>query len=328
MKRLLSLLLVSGAVSVAICQTPQDKTQPPAKTQTPGKTQTPDPDAIYQLGPLSKERMADVKEGKLIKRTWDKSKMYPNTDRDWWIYVPAGYDASKTYPVMVFQDGNNYADPKGQCKVGNVFDNLIAKKEIPALIGVFINPGIPLEDGKRISNEGNNRNKRNGQRSKEYDTLSADYAKFLETEILPDVAKDYNLTKDPNQRAICGISSGGICAFTAAWERPDLFRKVLSHVGSFTNIRGGHVYPALVRKTKRDPKPLRVFLQDGSRDLDNEFGNWPLANQEMAAAFKYAGYDYRFEFGEGGHNLRHGAAIMPESLKWLWREEKKASTDF
>jgi enterochelin esterase family protein len=132
------------------------------------------------------------------------------------------------------------------------------------------------------------------------------------------VSKSYKLTDNPDQRAICGISSGGICAWTVAWERPDAFRKVLSHVGSFTNIRGGDVYPGMIRKTER--KPIRVFLQDGSGDLDNAHGSWPLANQQMAAALKFAGYDYRFVYGEGAHNGKHGGAILPESLRWLWRD--------
>jgi enterochelin esterase family protein len=137
-------------------------------------------------------------------------------------------------------------------------------------------------------------------------------------EILPAVAKDYNLTTNPDERAICGNSSGGICAFTVAWERPNEFRKVVSHIGSFTNIRGGHVYAALVRKT--DKKPLKVFLQDGRNDLDNQFGNWPLANQDMAAALKFAGYDYQFVLGEGTHNGKHGAAMLPDTLRWLWKK--------
>src|SRR5207253_11280072 len=156
-------------------------------------------------------------------------------------------------------------------------------------------------------------------RSYEYDRLGGDYARFLTEEILPAVAKDYRLTDDPEQRAICGISSGGICAFTAAWERPDYFRKVLSHIGSFTNIRGGHNYPAFIRKTER--KPIRVFLQDGSNDLNNLHGNWPLANQEMASALQFTGYDYKFVLGDGAHSGKHGGTIMPETLRWLWRPE-------
>jgi enterochelin esterase family protein len=188
---------------------------------------------------------------------------------------------------------------------------------MPVTVGIFINPGtIPAgtKDQKPRSN-----------RSFEYDTLSDQYARFLEKEILPEVGQKLTLRQDAAGRAICGISSGGICAFTVAWERPDLFRKVLSHVGSFTDIRGGHVYPALIRKTER--KPIRVFLQDGSHDLDNRFGNWPLANQQMAAALKFAGYDYRFEFGDGGHNGKHGGAILPDSLRWLWRPDKAKDAD-
>jgi enterochelin esterase family protein len=232
--------------------------------------------------------------------------------RDYWVYVPAQYDEKKPAAVMVFQDGGSYQDKKGSFRVPIVFDNLIHKKEMPVTIGIFINPG------KAPATEAGKKDRDN--RSFEYDTLSDQYARFLEKEILPEVGKKYNLTKDPDQRAICGISSGGICAFTVAWERPDLFRKVLSHVGSFTNIRGGDVYPGKIRKTEH--KPIRVFLQDGSGDLDNQHGNWPLANQQMALALKYAKYDYQFVYGDGGHNGKHGGAILPESLKWLWRDSK------
>jgi enterochelin esterase family protein len=139
--------------------------------------------------------------------------------------------------------------------------------------------------------------------------------------MLPEVAKKYRLTSDAEMRAIAGASSGGICAFTVAWERPDHFRKVVSHIGSFTNIRGGHVYPALIRKSA--VRPLRVFLQDGSNDLDNQHGNWPLANQQMAAALKFRKYDYTFEYGDGAHTHTHGGAILPDTLRWLWRDTAK-----
>lgn len=261
----------------------------------------------YKPGPDS-ERQQGVPEGKVTKYTW-KSSVFPGTVRDYWVYVPAQYDKSKPANVMVFQDGGWYQDVKREFRVPIVFDNLIHKKEMPVTIGIFLNPGnIPAKESDQ---------KPRANRSFEYDTLSDQYARFLEKEILPEVAKDYNLTQDPAGRAICGISSGGICAFTVAWERPDLFGKVLSHVGSFTNIRGGDAYPGLIRKNEK--KPIRVFLQGGSGDLDNQFGHWPLANQQMAAALKYKNYDYKFEFGDGGHNGKHGGAILPESLKWLWR---------
>jgi enterochelin esterase-like enzyme len=264
----------------------------------------------YTLTPDSIEQK-DVPKGK-----WDKfvhtSEVFPKTVRDVWVYVPAQYDEKQPACVMVFQDGVRfYADRKSQFRTPIVFDNLIHKKEMPVTIGIFIDPGSrDLKGGK------------NGQpdfanRSFEYDTVSDQYARFLEKEILPEVGKKYNLRQDAPGRAICGISSGGICAFVAAWERPDLFSKVLSHVGSFTNIRGGDILPGRIRKMAK--KPIRVFLQDGSNDLDNEHGNWPLGNQQMALALKFKGYDYRFEYGEGGHNGKHGGAILPESLRWLWR---------
>jgi enterochelin esterase family protein len=264
----------------------------------------------YKLGPDSMEQ-SDVPKGKVTKHAWT-SKIFAGTERDYWVYVPAQYEAKNPACVMVFQDGGSYQDPKGSFRVPTVFDNLIHKKEMPVTIGIFINPGnIPAADKDQ---------KPRSNRSFEYDTLSDQYARFLEKEILPEVAKDYNLRKDAAGRAICGISSGGICAFTVAWERPDLFSKVLSHVGSFTNIRGGDVYPGLIRKS--EAKPIRVFLQDGSADLDNLFGNWPLANQQMAAALKFKKYDYKFEFGDGAHDGKHGGAILPDSLRWLWREDK------
>jgi enterochelin esterase-like enzyme len=264
----------------------------------------------YKHGPDS-ERHDGVPRGDVTKHEW-KSKIFDGTTRNFWVYAPKQYDGKKPACVMVFQDGEWYQDEKRDFRVPIVFDNLIQKGEMPVTIGVFINPGVfpeRLEDGKPKSN-----------RSFEYDTLSDQYARFLLDEILPEVGKTYRLTDDPEGRAIGGISSGGICAWTVAWERPDAFRKVLSHVGSFADIRGGHVCHTLIRKTK--PKPIRVFLQAGSNDLDNVYGNWFLANQEMAAALKFAKYDYKTDFGEGGHNGIHGGAIMPESLRWLWRDYK------
>jgi enterochelin esterase-like enzyme len=255
-----------------------------------------------------------VPQGTVTKWSWKSEKVYPGTVRDCWTYVPKQYDGSQPACVMVFQDGGNYVNDKGQFRTTVVFDNLIHRNEMPVTIGIFLNPGSipPAAEGQ----------KPRSNRSFEYDSLGDQYARFLLEEILPEVGRQYRLTDDPNGRAICGISSGGICAWTVAWERPDQFRKVLSHVGSFTNIRGGHVYHALIRKT--EPKPIRVFLQDGANDLDNLHGSWPLANQEMAAALKFAKYDYRFEFGDGGHNGKHGGAILPESLRWLWRDYKPA----
>jgi enterochelin esterase family protein len=272
----------------------------------------------YPLGPDSQEQPG-VPKGKVSKHTWT-SQVFPGTVRDYYVYVPAQYDPQKPACVMVFQDGHNYVDPKGPFRVPVVFDNLIHKKEMPVTVGIFVNPGNdPVKNPPPKPGE-----KRDGSpwrasnRSYEYDTLSDQYARFLEAEILPEVGRHYNLRQDAAGRAIGGISSGGICAFTVAWQRPDLFGKVLSHVGSFTNIRGGDVYPGVIRKTPR--KPIRVFLQDGDRDLDNAHGSWPLGNLQMEAALKFAKYDYRFVMGDGAHNGKHGGAILPESLRWLWRD--------
>jgi enterochelin esterase family protein len=188
---------------------------------------------------------------------------------------------------------------------------------MPVTIAIFVDPGQHVTTTQPLGNPWSADNRRF-----EYDSMNDRYARLLIEEILPEVAKRYKLTDDPDNRAICGQSSGGICAFTVAWQRPDAFRKVVSHIGSFTDILGGEHYPRLIRMSKDSPKPLRVFLQDGANDLDNEYGNWFLANQQIAAALKYAGYDHKAEWGDGGHTTRHGGAIFPDTMRWLWRDWK------
>ena len=273
-------------------------------------TRVPD---TYPPGADSQPR-AGVPKGRVEGPLVWKSTIFADTVRQYWIYVPAQYDPRKPAALMVFQDGHQYVALDREYRVPIVFDNLIASHEMPVTIGVFVNPGhggdtLP-ENPWRASN-----------RSSEYDSLGDQYARFLIDELLPDIAKRYPYSPDPAAHAIAGASSGGICAFTAAWERPDAFRKVVSHIGSFTNIRGGYVYPTLIRQSA--VKPLRVFLQDGSNDLDNRYGNWPLANQEMAAALKFRAYDYRFEFGDGAHTHKHGGALLPDTLRWMWRDIPK-----
>ena len=262
----------------------------------------------FELGPDS-QRQAGVPRGEITQHRWDQSRVYRNTERDWWIYVPAQYDGQTPAALMVFQDGANYLNEEGPIRVPVVFDNLIHAGEMPVTIGVFINPGHFRGDNP----QGPARN-----RSTEYDSMTDQYSRFLLEEIIPEVRKTYRITDDPEGWAIGGISSGGICAFTVAWQRPDRFRKVVSHVGSFTNIRGGHVYPDLIRQSA--PKPIRVFLQDGSQDLNIRPGNWWLANLQMADSLEFAGYDYDTAWGEGGHNLNHGGAIFPDTMRWLWRD--------
>lgn len=254
------------------------------------------------------ERQAGVPQGNVIRYTWT-SRIYPGTTRDYWIYVPAQYKADKPAAVMVFLDGGSFVAEGGAWRTSVVLDNLIHRGEMPVAIGIFIDPGVVpalTPSGQARLN-----------RSNEYDTVTDRYSRFLLEEILPEVAGNYNLSQDPNDHAIAGSSSGGICAFTVAWERPDVFHRVLSFIGSYTNLRGGEIYPSLIRKT--EPKPIRIFLQDGSKDLNNFAGNWFIGNQDMLSALEYAGYDVTHVWGTEAHNSKHGGAILPDALRWLWR---------
>lgn len=262
----------------------------------------------YELGADSR-RHAGVPQGEVIQQRWEHSAAYPDTERDWWIYVPAQYDGRTPAALMVFQDGGIYVRENGPIRVPVVFDNLIHAGAMPMTIGVFVDPGRFAGDDPQD---------RARSRSREYDTVSDRYARFLLGEIIPEVRKTYRVTDDPDGWAIAGLSSGGICAFTVAWQRPDRFRKVVSHIGSFTNIWGGHVYPSLIRSSA--PRPIRVFLQDGTADLDNRYGNWWLSNQQMAKALAFREYDVETAWGDGGHNLEHGGSIFPDTLRWLWRD--------
>lgn len=267
-------------------------------------------DFEYHFLPDKCKPQPGVPKGELLQLPKITSTVYPGTDRDIWVYVPNGYSKSKPACLMVFQDGQwakNYMQP--------VFDNMIASKEIPQIIGVFITPGT-YADGR-------------SNRSVEYDTLSPKYSEFLMKDVLPVVSVKWPFRDGAENRAIAGLSSGAICAFTVAWERPDQFHKVLSWIGSYVNLQGGatgigggHNYPTLIRKSKGNPKNIRVFLQDGTNDLDNPFGNWPLANMQMDKALAYSGYDYKFIMGQGFHSDNHGRSLLPESLRWLWRGVK------
>jgi Enterochelin esterase and related enzymes len=262
----------------------------------------------YILGADS-QRQPGVPRGAVTQQSW-VSKIYPGTLRDYWIYVPAQYDPHKPACVMIFQDGGGMVTETGGWRVPVVFDNLIHKGELPVMIGVFINPGVLPASSPDQQTRYN--------RSYEYDEPGDRYARFLTAEILPEVARHYNISRNPNDYAIAGSSSGGIAAFNAAWSRPDVFRRVVSFVGSYTNLRGGDTLASLIRKT--EPKPLRVFLQDGRKDQDIYAGNWFLANQEMFSALQYAGYESNFVIGNEGHNAKHGGAILPEALRWVWKD--------
>jgi len=261
--------------------------------------------AQYALG-VDSLPQEGVPQGTVEKRTWDASRIYPGTTHEYWVYVPAQYSDAEPACVMVFQDGQGYVSLKGLVRAPTVFDNLIHRGEMPVTIGIFINPG--------------KKEKAYGQRDIQYVTMDDTYARFLLEEILPEVGKDYKLVDDASGRAVAGMSDGGLASFTVAWERPDSFSKIISYIGSYTRLRGGSEYPYLIRKTRGLPKPIRVFLQDGANDINLMEGNWTLANLQMDSALMYARYDYRFELGTGGHDLRHGGAIFPDALRWIWRD--------
>ncbi len=264
----------------------------------------------YIPGPDSKPQPG-VPKGEVVKFTFDKSKVFPGTTRDYWIYVPRQYTAEKPACVYVGQDGIRF-------EATTVFDNLIHKGEMPVTIGVFVMPGeVKALDATTALNRFN--------RSYEYDGLGDAYARFLLDELLPEVetrktadGRPLRLSHDGNDRAIGGASSGAIAAFTAAWERPDAFTRVFSSIGTYVDLRGGMRYPTLIRKY--EPKPFRIFLQDGSNDNNKYGGDWWMANQTMERALTFAGYEVQHVWGDGGHTGKHATAIFPDAMRWLWKD--------
>ena len=252
-------------------------------------------------------------KGEVMKYSFESSKIFPGTSRDYWIYVPKQYTPDKPACVYVNQDGVQYKAPE-------VFDDLIHKKEMPITIGVFVTPGRVKAKSDKALDRFN--------RSFEYDGLGDSYARFLLEELLPDVEKKtasdgrpIKLSQDGNDRAIGGASSGAICAFTAAWERPDAFRRVFSAIGTYVGLRGGQNYSTLIRKY--EPKPLRIFLEDGSNDLNIYGGDWWMANQAMERSLVFAGYEVTHKWGDGGHNGNHATELFPDAMRWLWKDWPK-----
>ncbi|MGA2729481.1 MAG: alpha/beta hydrolase-fold protein [Terracidiphilus sp.] len=283
-----------------------------------------------------------VSSGTLSEKIVHTSKIYDGMKSEYWIYVPAEYDAKTPAALMVFQDGGGYIDRDGNNPTLNVIDNLIAQKKIPVMICVFINPGdiadaagTPTYNFVKTYGDKWQRTLKDSMRSTLYDTVSDRYARFLRGEILAEVGAKYNVRKDAYSHGITGLSSGGICSFNAAWQMPDEFSRVISWIGSFTSIQwkedpavpdGGQDYP---EKVLREPKRnIRVWLQDGANDMENaKYGSWPLANIRMANSLKTRGYDFHFSFGKGTHNSGHGAAEFPEEMMWLWRDYDAAKTE-
>jgi len=280
-------------------------------------------DDVYSLGPDSLPHEG-VPRGKVIGPLTLASQVFTNTTRHYWIYVPAQYDPKKPAALMIFQDGQAFVSLTGEYRIPNVFDNLIYRREMPVTIGVFINPGhLPNQQESSPTNWGDSIN----NRGLEYNELNDNYARLIVNELLPILAKDYNLSPNPDDRAMAGASSGAICAFTVAWQRPDQFHKVISTIGSFTDIRGGHVYPDLIRQSER--KPIRIFLQDGLNDNRGRGRNgsdynpkrdWHAQNLKMADALTAKGYEVNYCWGIGTHSNKQGGAIMPDMLRWLWRD--------
>jgi enterochelin esterase family protein len=282
------------------------------------------PDDHYRLGPDSLPQEG-VPKGKLIGPTVLPSDAYPGTQHTYWVYVPVQYDGGEPASLMVFNDGQAFIDMDGSVRAPNVLDNLIYRRELPTMISVFINPGrtpdqpepTPKDWGDRSTN-----------RPTEYNTLDDKYARVICDELLPVLKKDYNISPDPERRGIGGASSGAIAAFTVAWQRPSEFQKVLSVVGSFVDLRGGHAYPDIILKAEK--KPLRVFLVDGRNDNRGEGRNrggnynpnrdWFLQNTRMAEALTKQGYDLNFIWGIGLHGQKQGGAVLPEMMRWLWRD--------
>lgn len=285
---------------------------------------------------------AGVPSGTLSEKIVHTSKIYDGMKSEYWIYVPAQYDPKTPAALMVFQDGGGYIHRDGNNPTLNVLDNLIAQKKIPVMIGVFINPGdisdspaTPTYKFVQAYSEKWHRTLKDSMRSTLYDTVSDRYPRFLRDEVLADVQARYNIRKDAYSRAITGLSSGGICSFNAAWQMPDQFSRVISWIGSFTSIQwkedpgvpdGGQDYP---EKVLREPRRnLRVWLQDGSEDQENDrYGSWPLANISLANALKLKAYDFHFSFGKGTHNSGQGAAEFPEEMIWLWRDYDPARSE-
>ncbi|MBL9201219.1 MAG: hypothetical protein JNL39_11975 [Opitutaceae bacterium] len=317
----------------------------------------------YQHGPDSFPQPG-VPKGRLIGPLEFRSKIIANTVRQYWVYVPAQYTGEKPACLLVFQDGQRATNPapNASLRVPQVMENLIHKKDIPVTIGLFITPGQRGDTYPATIGTGNANN-----RAQEYDAVNDTYARFLIEEMIPELRKTYSITDDPNGRVIGGTSSGAICAFTVAWHRPDQFRKVISAIGSYVSIgyrpardgqpavSGGEIYPTWIRR--EPPKPIRIFLQDGSADLSNMFGNWFLANQQMLSAMEYANsvaagrggrggrqggapgapsapatpapaaptarYDVKHEWGDGAHSDLHGGVLLPDILRWMFRDWPK-----
>ena len=289
----------------------------------------PDPDSHYQLGPDSLPREG-VARGEVRGPFTLPSQAYPGTQHTYWVYVPAQYDRAVPASLMVFNDGQAFKNMEGDLRAPNVLDNLIDRRELPVMLAVFINPGRTPEQPEPTPQEWGDRTT---NRPTEYNSLDDKYARVIVDELMPALQKEYNIAKDPEGHGIGGASSGAIAAFTVAWERPNEFRKVLSLIGSFTNLRGGHAYADIVRKSER--KPIRIVMQDGRNDnrgvgrgrgAYDPLRDWFLQNVRLKDALVEKGYDLSYQWGIGRHSQKHGGMVLPDMMRWLWRDHP-VSTD-
>ena len=300
---------------------------PPRSTPQQPMPPGPNPNSQYRLGPDSLPQEG-VPKGEIRGPFTLPSNVYAGTQHTYWVYVPAQYDSAVPAALMVFQDGHAFKNENGDIRAQNVMDNLIYRREIPVMIAVFINPGRTPEQPEATAQEWGDRT---SNRPTEYNSLDDKYARVITEELMPVLYKEYNISKDPEMHGIGGSSSGAIAAFTVAWERPNHFRKVLSNVGSFVNIRGGHVYPERILASEK--KPIRVFLCDGRNDnrgirngVYDEKRDWFYQNVRMMKAVTEKGYDVNYSWSMNLHGQKYGGMIMPEMMRWLWRDGP-ASTD-
>jgi enterochelin esterase-like enzyme len=311
-----------GALAIVVAQ------QTPPQPIAPSAPAAPNPDIYYQLGPDSLPREG-VPKGDVRGPYTLPSQAYPGTQHTYWVYVPAQYDPAVAASLMILNDGQAFKNMEGDVRAPNVLDNLIYRRENPVMLAVFINPGRTPEQPEPTPQEWGDRTT---NRPTEYNTLDDKYARVIVDELMPALNKDYNISKDPERRGIGGASSGAIAAFTVAWERPNEFHKVLSIVGSFTNLRGGHAYTDIVRKSEK--KPIRIFMQDGRNDNRgvgrdgryDETRDWFLQNLRLMQALTEKGYDVNYAWGIGRHGQKQGGAIFPDMMRWLWRDHP-VSTD-
>jgi enterochelin esterase family protein len=346
MKKLLPLLLILSPLSAQTAPSPAPAADTSASSPAPAATSSSTPaapaargpraggargapninDNFYKLGPDSKP-IAGVPHGKFIGPTIIPCNVYPGTQHTYYVYVPAQYDPAKPCAIMIFNDGQAMMKDPGDVQAQYVLDNLIFRREIPVMIGVFINPGRRPDQPEPPEPDGGWGDKTTN-RPDEYNTPNDKYARVVVDELMPELKKSYNISPDPDLHGIMGASSGGCAAFAVAWFRPNDFHKVITIVGSFTDLRGEYIYPELVAQA--DKKPIRIFMQDGRNDnrqpnRGDQPGNlnrdWFYQSVRLEQALEKKGYEVNYTWGIGNHGQKQGGAVFPEMMRWLWRDQ-------